>query len=377
MKFQIFFFIFAILIGPAHAQSPELFQMVRALQELQTGMAFGKIKLREDQVQVVSDIGRQMATADVGIWRDVRNRRAGIIWLLSGGSPQIMRRALTGEPWAEPELQIALGSLAFVEGRAAQARDILLTLDSRHLDPALGGQISLVQAALVLPESLDKAIHYLALARLIAPGTLVEETALRRQISLVGDTTDAASFAALSRQYMRRFARSLYAEDFRHAFATTFTRIGISAKSEQVEQLAPILDGFDADERCRLAILIARASLIEGAWISAITFAGRVMQPPVADSCDVPRARLYSSAARIFEPDAGANSLALEKLDPDRLSEEDQALRKASLHIAALVSAWPAPVPPETDTGLSGQATWLAAQKALSESQKLFTEKRR
>jgi len=377
MKLRYFFVIFVVLCRPAYAQSPELFQMVRALQELQTGMASGKIRTREDQVQVVSDIGRQMATADVSIWRDVRNRRAGIIWLLSGGSPHIMRRALTAEPWAEPEMQIALGALAFVEGRAVQARDILLNFDPRHLDPALGGQIALVQAALVLPESREKAIHYLALARLIAPGSLVEETALRRQISLVGETSDAANFAALSRQYTRRFARSLYADDFRLAFAETFTRIGISAKSEHVEQLAPILDGFEADERCRLAILVARASLIEGAWISAVTFAARVMQAPVVDSCDVPRARLYSAAARIFEPDTGSDRLALVMLDPRRLSDEDQAIRKASLHVASLVTTWPAPVPPETEAVLSGQTTWLAAEKALVDAQKLLTEKRR
>lgn len=377
MKIKSVVLAFTLLSAPAQAQSPDLFQMVRALQELQTSIASGKTRARDDQVQVVADIGRQIAGADVRIWRDVRNQRAAIIWLLSGGSPHVLRRALSGEPWSGEELQIALGALAFVEGRAAQAREFLLQVDPRSLDPALGGQIALVQAALVLPESHEKAIHFLALARLIAPGTLVEETALRRQISLVGDTTDAASFTALSRQYSRRFARSLYAEDFRHAFAETFTRIGISAKSEQVEQLAPILDGFDADERCRLAILIARASLIEGAWKSAVIFAGRVMQPPVVDSCDVPRARLYLAAARISEPETSAHKLTLEKLDPTRLSDEDQALRKVSLGYGAMITSWPAPVTPEAEEGLPGHATWMTGQKALADAQKLLTEKRR
>ena len=369
--------LFSLWLAPAVAQAPEIYQTVRALQELQTGMAFGKVRARDDQANVVADIGRQISAAPESVWADQRNARAAIIWLLSGGSAHVMRRTLLARNWPAIEREIALGALAFVEGRATQAREILLKFDPGRMDPALGGQLALVQAALVLPESHDRAIHALALARLIAPGTLVEETALRRQISLVGETSDAASFANLSRQYSRRFSGSLYAQDFRHAFADTFTRIGISAGNEQVAQLAPILDGFDADERCRLAILIARASLIEGAWHSAVTFAERVMRAPVGDSCDGSRARLYFAAARISHPDHASDVMTLEMLDPSRLQEEDRALRKASLAYAYLVTRWPEPVPPEVGADGSSPASLSAAEKALRESEILLQGQRK
>ena len=363
----------------AIADSPQPYQMIRALQELQTQIVSGKAKARDEQPKMLADIGKQFAAAPQEVWSDPRNARAAIIWLLSGGSPRIMRTVLRASAFSKTDLNLARGAIAFVEGRAPQARELLLSVEPRQLEPALGGQIALVQAALVLSDDLAKSIEFLGVARLLAPGSLVEETALRRQISLVGQTSDAATFAALSRQYARRFKNSLYAQDFRESFAQTFMRIGTRASDDQLVSLEPILEAFDVDERCRLSILIARASLLEGSWRSAVAFSAIVMRPPVDMTCDVPRARLYSAAARAVQPDRDADLLALEKLDPSRLNAEDRALRKAALAYAQSARSFPAPrkVEDPADIDHRGEAALAAAAQALEATSILLKDKRR
>jgi chemotaxis protein MotC len=290
-----------------------------------------------------------------------------------------MRSILRHGNFPDPEAQLARGALAYAEGRIQQAIEILVPVDPRSLDPALGGQIALVQAALILSQNRQRAIESLALARLLAPGTLVDETALRRQISLVGQTQDVEAFAYLSRQYARRFKSSLYAEEFRESFTQTFMRIGIAAPEDQLIKLKPILESFEPDERCRLAILISRASLLSGAWRSAESFADTIMRPPIDPSCDIPRARFYRAAARAFLPKNEADLIALDRFDPDRLIPEDRALRRASLAYARIVRSFPDSVEPDTETkaSLPAAQTLADAMTALAEADRLLQEKRK
>lgn len=371
----------SVLLGcaPARAEAPQPFVLIRALQELQTQIVAGKARAREDQPRMLADIGKQFVAAPAERWSDPRNARAAVIWLLGGGSPRTMRALVAKGTFPKPEFELARGAVAFSEGRGPQAREILLPVDARKLEPSLGAQVALVQAALALPDDIGKSIEFLGVARLLAPGTLMEETALRREISLVGQTSDVVRFSNLSRQYARRFKSSLYAEEFRESFTQTFMRIGIRASADQVPTLEPILDAFDADEKCRLAILIARASLLEGAWRAASAFAEAVMRPPVERSCDVPRARLYLAAARAMQPENEGDLIALEKLDASRLSMEDRVLRRASLAYAQAVRSWPDPRPPEDPSEVNKSADDMLAQaeQALSESSGLLKGRRR
>jgi chemotaxis protein MotC len=292
----------------------------------------------------------------------------------------VLRQIARGGAFAASELSLARGALAFAEGRAAQAREMLLPIDARHTDPSLGGQLALVQAALVLAEDREKSIELLGIARLLAPGTLVEETALRRQISLVGETADAERFAILARQYARRFKQSLYAEEFRTTFANSLVKIGANPNVDHANSLEPVLATFDRDERCRLAIIIARTTLLQGAMQSAVSFSELVMRPPVDPGCDVVRARLYRAAAKAGDPNADADLMALEKLDPSRLSRADSVLHQAALKMARMVRTWPEAQAPEVapDPSRDKSAALLAdAERLMVATNELLVRKRR
>ncbi len=379
MKGAIVLLFWLVTLTPAFADAPSPHVLLRALLELQTQIVQGKTRAREELPKMLADIGKQFTLSPPEVWADPRNARASIVWLLSGGSPRTLRGIMRLPSFSKSELLVARGALAFAEGRVAQARELLAPVGALKLEPVLGAQIALVQAALVLSQDLSKSIEYLGIARLLAPGSLIEETALRRQISLVGQTSDAALFAGLSRQYTRRFKTSLYAQEFRETFSQTFMRIGVHTSEDQLASLVPILESFDPDERCRISILIARASLLEGSWRSAEVFAETVMRPPVDASCDVPRARLYRAAARIATADSDADLLALQMLDPMRLTPEDRALRKAALSYAQLAHSWPVPrdVEDPAEIGNRGEQAIAAAAQALNSTSSLLTVKRR
>src|SRR5208337_5212645 len=66
------------------------------------------------------------------------------------------------------------------------------------------------------------------LSRLLAPGGLVEEAALRREITLLAEAKDVRRVAMLTRQYSTRFAASLYAADFFRELAGAIARLGLA-----------------------------------------------------------------------------------------------------------------------------------------------------
>ena len=60
-------------------------------------------------------------------------------------------------------------------------------------------------------------------ARLLSPGTLVEEAALRRSIALASETKDVTHFLVSCSQYVRRFLQSPYASQFADALSPAWS----------------------------------------------------------------------------------------------------------------------------------------------------------
>jgi hypothetical protein len=74
---------------------------------------------------------------------------------------------------------------------------------------------------LISKENPGEAIRLLDLARVLAPGTLVEETALRRELVLADEIADIDKFTFLSSEYIWRFPNSAYFDSFRQRFVSS------------------------------------------------------------------------------------------------------------------------------------------------------------
>jgi chemotaxis protein MotC len=324
-------------LGSAHAQPAddqmrEPYQMVRSLQMLQDQIARGDLDAHNSQPALLKRLGENFLKADAAVWKEPRNSRAAVTFLLSGGSPQVVA-SLRSRNVLNIDEAIVDGAIAYVEGRTDEAKSKLANIKPRSLPAALGAEIALVQSALVAQDDLKVAIALLDEVRLMMPGTLVEEAALRREIFIVGQDDDFDKFEALAVRYFRRYRHSIYAGNFRQRFALSVARFSFVQRPDRFPRLVAVLDHLDRASQRALYLLIARTALVRGKTEMTVLAADRVFALSDDDSAERVRARLYRAAARVATSAHSTAIAELEQIDKAKLSERDVELQSAALAI--------------------------------------------
>lgn len=321
-------------------------ELVRTLQMLQDQIAHGSTAAHGAQRGLLSHIDQRLMTLDDKAWQDRRNIHASIVFVLSGGKPDILKKILGLKGVAEQESAIMRGALAYVEGREIEAQQFLDGINVRSLPPTLAGQLALVQSALMVREKPEKSVELLDFARLQLPGTLVEEAALRREIFVVSQLGDAEKFDTLSRQYLRRFRQSIYSGNFRQRFSNALLHLEYTKDHTQFPRLVALLDELEPEGQRELYLLVARAAIDQGKTQVAILAANKAHELSGSDKISAERSKLYRAAAAIVTAqgfDAGITEL--KGIDRESLPDRDVNLLEAALSMAAQIRSIPAPVP--------------------------------
>ena len=376
----------ALLVLLSGAQAEEIeasvrepYQLVRALQALQDEIARGNLEAHNAQASLLKRLGEKFQEADPGLWKDPRNSRAAVTFLLSGGAPQVVV-ALRSRKLLNIDEAIVDGAIAYVEGRPDEARARLGGVDARALPAALGAEIALVQSALLAQSDSKATIERLDEVRLLMPGTLVEEAALRREIFLVGQVDDFDKFEALAVQYFRRYRHSIYAGNFRQRFALSVARFSFAQQADRFPRLVAVLDHLDRASQRALYLLIARTALVRGKIDMTDLAADRVVALTEEGSPDQTRARLYRAAARVVTGSHEQALLDLQQIDGSRLPEQDAELLAAALVLGRNVrKALPAAPAQRDDVGRGQTAVrpridFSASLAAVDRAQKLLDE---
>lgn len=133
------------LYGFSHADvgARKPYELVRSLRALQDQIANGSSSAHGAQRQLMVRIAEQLAATEPDDWRDRRNLRAAVIFVLSGGSPQILRRLLSLDVVGKDDEALVKGAMAYGEGRTAPAEKFLGEVDARKLQESLGGRLPL------------------------------------------------------------------------------------------------------------------------------------------------------------------------------------------------------------------------------------------
>ncbi|KQT53585.1 chemotaxis protein MotC [Methylobacterium sp. Leaf456] len=328
-------------------------ELVRTLQLLQDRIARGSTQAHLAQRQLLVHIEQKLTELDPETWAAPENVRAVVTFALAGGGPGALRRVIATGKVPEAEAPLAQGALDFLQGREKEARARLAGLEARTFPSGLAGQLALTQSALLVREAPVRSLELLDLARLLSPGTLVEEGALRRQIFVVAQGGDAARFEALSIQYLRRFRRSVYAGNFRQRFAAALTRLDFDSDRTRIVSLERMLDEIEPESRRDLYLLVARAGLEQGRRETALFAAERAAGLAGPDTRAAAQARLYRGAALIVADgrfEEGTD--ALRGLDRAAFTEADAELLDSALSAAGQIRGplpLPAPTPAEAN----------------------------
>lgn len=331
--------------------APPLYREVRELQRLQDRMATGSGEALDAQNALIASIDKEFRAADSLAWRDPLNARALVIFALSGGGPATLRAVLAGGASPDIDERLLRGSLAYLEGREADALKELSEIDARALPASLAGQVALAQAALWVRRDPARAAALLGYARLIAPGTLVEEAALRREIFIAAQANDLAGFERLSAAYLARFRHSVYAGNFRQRFAAALTRMDFLNDANEFHRLDDLLAPIEPEGRREIALMVAQAAVAQGRTTAATMAAARVLAAAPPGSLDADRARLYRAAAMAASADRyDVAEAELAAIARERLPAADARLLDAARSVAGAVQHASDDAPPPAST---------------------------
>ncbi|MBZ9853650.1 chemotaxis protein MotC [Mesorhizobium sp. CA13] len=328
----------------ALAQDPlQPYQLVRSLQLIQDRIAVGDHAALPMQSKLLEMIDTRLREADKDDFKDPKNFRALLVYGMSGGNPVTVEAAVSRAAADARDLALARGVIDYLNGRPGEAIEALKPVDPMAEPSDLGAFLALVKGSLLAGDQPAAALVLLDEAKLLGPGTLVEEAALRRSVGIAVAQRDAARFALASTQYVERYLYSPYASQFADSFVSGVIELHMSISQDK---LADITSMMDPEREKVIYLRIARRAAIDGlnelsAFASARAEQGRDGNTNQGD----PRALLYSSLSTVTSGTIEDVRAKLGKIDRSRLSDGDRALLDAAEAIAGEVVAPPASLP--------------------------------
>jgi len=224
-----------------------------------------------------------------------------------------------------------------VDGNDVKAKQLLNKIEPKTLPATVAGQVALVKAALMVHTDPEKAMELLDFARIVAPGTLVEEAALRREIFLSDEINDFSRFIRLASQYIRRFQNSVYADNFHQRFAKSVVHCGVASDVVQFAKLDKLLSEVRPDNRLSLYLSIAQSGITAGKINAARFAAERAASLANSGTIEDMRARLYEGVALILTQEFEEGLAKIRSVDTAHLAERDAELAKAIEDVSAQI----------------------------------------
>ena len=337
------------------------YQMVRSLELVQDRIAGGDHAALPMQKKLLELIDARFRDAESAEFAERRNFEALMIYAMSGGNPSTLAASLAGLSLDPADTAAAAGVLNYLGGNVAEARRAMATVDLSAHTQEVGAFLALIKGSVEASDSARAGMAMLDRARLLAPGTLIEEAALRRTLSLAVTADDPERFMLAAEQYARRFLRSPYAAQFAETFVSGILALKDSLDLARIEQAV----SWMTQEQARTVYLrLARRAAIDGdatlLAFASTRAAGDIAQTP--EGLD-PRSELYASISSVTSETVEDVLNRLIELDASQLSSADRALLDAARTVATEVVA---PVNPRMATPPAPARETQAAEAPLA-----------
>lgn len=348
----------AMLAGaglPALAELPTRpLGAVRSLHHIQDQIARGDPSAFQLQSSTLRVIDELFGSLDADALADPAERRAVLAYAVSGGNPATFARLYDTLARQSDDDEKALAAAV-----AGALLDKTISDEAAANPMVLGGMLGAGLALIngINAETPQDQIGYLKQVTLLAPGTLIEESALRRLMPILSQSYDHKTFLTVASRYARTFVNSPYASDF--AVSLVNGGIALTRPSDQM-RLAEIIRFMPAAHRRSIVARQMRAATIDGNFalvrfleaefaeeIEAGEAAAARRRAPAADPVDAMRQRLYVLMANIASADHEEVAAELDAIDADQLSQADRQLLGVARNVIREMtrSNRPAPAP--------------------------------
>lgn len=334
-------------LGIAHADmpSPEPYLLVRSMRMLQDQVASGKPEALPMLNRVLGHIAGQLEAASPDVWQKPANAYAILIYLLNGGNPQVVRNILTTTKLDSISPKLVAGSLAYADGNPLGIVDNFSGELPPDIPSELVASISLVTAAQLAAIDAPTALKRLDFIRLTAPGTLLEEAALRRGLMMAANLGDKDKVKLLARNYLQRFALSPYSEDFFRQLVDAVMVLKGKISNDEIEEIASLAW---TGARLPFYLRIARGAIVVGDMPRARFMSEKAKALAQSIKTDDTQAQLYLGISNVGTDKTTDAVKMLSELPKDRLHERDLKLLEAATAMGGRILEQPSVVPGET-----------------------------
>ncbi len=357
-------------------EAPAPYELVRSLNALQDQTGSGNRSAHTAQRPLIQRFGEELGRAPAEVWKDAKNGRALLSYVLSGGEADLLKRLIDDKTEiGGVDLNLAAAAIAYAERRGEEARLLIAKVDPRTLEPSLAAHVALVQGILLAEREPETAIKRFELARLLAPGSIVEQGALRRQTMVTGKIGRWHESERLARQYLRRFGDGVYAATFYRELAEQLANQPDTRDEEQFARLVTLFSMLGEKERRQTYLLLAERAVLAGKIKMARFAAARASELYGTGSAERLRLQVYGAAADVATDKSDDGLTALQDLDRRRLGNRDSLLATAASEIGHDVRREPeaaaASAPAETATA-EPLAVVDAARKSIDRADELL-----
>lgn len=328
---------------PLPEKGVQPWKLIRDLQLMQDQLVAGDRDAFNAYRREMGDIGTYLLKADDSVWQHQRNLDAVAVYLLMGGQSLVGEKALAQSRLEALDLLPLRAAIAFALRDITDAVKLFEQFELTHLPLSARGQFAYATSMLFAASSRIETQKWLDQARLVAPGTLVEEAALRRLVFLSGDQGEIKALRKYARSYIERFERSPYFGDFVNKFQSAI----FNNEKTKAQILEPLLremtEGLPPGPRLETLTRIAHAAIID----NRLELAKWACQTglPLAEQNERLGAllRLYLAAAIMLEKDNGLARAAklIDAVKADGLDLKNQNLYKGVRRLIAQLQAEP------------------------------------
>lgn len=194
--------------------SAPLYTLVRSLQYVQDTVVSGDFSAMEMQRFLLEQVDRKLREAQPEDFDDPRNVDAALIYAMSGGNPKTLDLVVAQDKYGYFDEEITSIMRAYLNGLIPTTKKPIEEIVDDYLNTAIGPYVALIAANVKAAAKDIKSVELFDLARLVAPGSLIEEAALRRSILISINHGEFDQALSLAHIYARRFNKSPYNVQF-------------------------------------------------------------------------------------------------------------------------------------------------------------------
>lgn len=309
---------------------------VVVLSNLQDAAAAGSRDSMAEQRQLLASIRTRYEPPDIEIEPSPSTVSAMVIYVLSGGSPVVADRFAKSERLTSDQRLLIEGVSHFMQGGNGDILGQLGRLDPLTFPSTQAGRLALAQA-MPLPDKDPRKQELFAIAIGAMPGTLVEESALRRSAASAASAGQAGLLWRRCDRYLRRFRNSVFAAEFVETMPNLAVEVQRNGGDLRPLELDLALSGLPLDRRRTVYMNLARVATGAG-QIGLVQFAARrARRLSVAGSKEELSAKVYSVIHDVVGKQRDAAVAALQSIDATRLPSLDHALLRAGLKVSATI----------------------------------------